>query len=73
MSKKRLYSDKEISAVLKRAAELHGEQGTTDTSGLTLAELEQIAAEVGTTPGAGRGVITSKKALLVVPAGIRNQ
>ncbi len=47
MSKKRLYSDTEISAVLKRAAEL---QGPTDTSGLTLAELEQIAAEVGIDP-----------------------
>ena len=33
--------------MLKRAAELHGEQGPTDTSGLTLAELEHIAAEVG--------------------------
>ncbi len=50
MSKKRLYSDKEISAVLKRAAELHRDQGPTDTSGLTLAELEQIAAEVGIDP-----------------------
>ena len=50
MSKKRLYSDTEISAVLKRAAELHRDQGPTDTSGLTLAELEQIAAEVGIDP-----------------------
>ena len=33
--------------MLKRAAEL---QGPTDTSGLTLAELEQIAAEVGIDP-----------------------
>ena len=50
MSKKRLYSGTEISAVLKRAAELHRDQGPTDTSGLTLAELEQIAAEVGIDP-----------------------
>lgn len=50
MSIKRLYSDKEISAVLKRAAELQRTQGPTDTSGLSLAELEQIAAEVGIDP-----------------------
>lgn len=50
MPNKRLYSDKEISAVLKRAAELQRGQGSSDTSGLSLAELEQIAADVGIDP-----------------------
>ena len=50
MPNKRLYSDKEISAVLKRAAELQRGRGSAGTSGLSLAELEQIAAEVGIDP-----------------------
>ena len=51
MSDKRIYTDKEISAVLKRATELQGAQGPAGgTSGLSLDELEQIAAEVGIDP-----------------------
>lgn len=50
MSNKRLYNDKEISAVLKRAAELQRDQGPDQTSGLSLEELEQIAADVGIDP-----------------------
>ncbi len=51
MSTTRLYSDKEISTLLKRAVELQPTQGPTTTTGLSLAELEQIAAEVGIDPG----------------------
>ena len=50
MSPKRIYTDKEISAVLKRAAELQRTQGPKATSGLSLDELEQVAAEVGIDP-----------------------
>ncbi len=50
MSPKRVYTDKEISAVLKRAAELQRTQGPGATSGLSLDELEQIAADVGIDP-----------------------
>jgi hypothetical protein len=50
MPSKRVYTDKEISAVLKRAAELHRTQRPTETSGLSLEELEQIGAEVGIDP-----------------------
>ena len=50
MSPKRVYTDKEISAVLKRAAELQRTQGPKATSGLSLDELEQVAAEVGIDP-----------------------
>jgi len=50
MPKKRLYSDKEISAVLKRAAEMQRSQGPVTTSGLSLDEMEQVAADVGIDP-----------------------
>ena len=50
MPSKRVYTDKEISAVLKRAAELQRTQGPKATSGLSLDELEQVAAEVGIDP-----------------------
>jgi hypothetical protein len=51
MPTKRVYTDKEISAVLKRAAELQRTQGPAPTaSGLSLAELEQVAADVGIDP-----------------------
>lgn len=50
MPKNRLYNEHEISAVLKRAAELQRTEGPIDTSGLSLAELEQIAADVGIDP-----------------------
>ncbi len=49
MSKK-IYTDKEISAVLKRAAELQRTQGPKANAGLSLEELEQVAAEVGIDP-----------------------
>ncbi|MEZ4702294.1 MAG: hypothetical protein R2834_18310 [Rhodothermales bacterium] len=47
MSNERLYTEKEISAILKRSGEMHAEKGAAETQGLTLAELQQIAAEVG--------------------------
>ncbi|MEM1127506.1 MAG: hypothetical protein AAGI71_12710 [Bacteroidota bacterium] len=50
MPHERLYSDKEISRVLKRAAELQNTEGTTVRSGLTKAELQHAAEEVGIDP-----------------------
>ena len=51
MPDKRIYTDKEIRAVLKRATELQSTQGPAGgTSGLSLDELEQIAAEAGIDP-----------------------
>lgn len=46
----RLYGEKEISALLKRAAEIQDEKGVTVTTGLSLAEVQQLAAEVGIDP-----------------------
>lgn len=47
---RKLYTEKEISALLKRAAELQASDSTSDRQGLSLAELEQIAAEAGIDP-----------------------
>ncbi len=51
MAAKRIYSDKEISSVLKRASELQRTKGPGSMAGLTLEELEQVAVEVGLDPG----------------------
>ncbi len=50
MPKFRLYSDQEISAILKRAGEMQAVQSPDETHGLSLEELQQIAAEVGLDP-----------------------
>lgn len=50
MSQSRLYSDQEISAILKRAGELQATQSDAETHGLSLEELQHIAAEVGLDP-----------------------
>ncbi|MFQ5571158.1 MAG: hypothetical protein ACE5G0_15875 [Rhodothermales bacterium] len=47
---RRLFSEKEISGILKRAAEFQEATGPTDATGLSLDELKQIAAEVGIDP-----------------------
>ncbi len=47
---RRLFSEKEISRVLKRATELQEIEGPTETTGLSMEELQQIAAEVGIDP-----------------------
>ena len=47
---RRLFSEKEISRVLKRATELQDVEGPTETTGLSMEELQQIAAEVGIDP-----------------------
>lgn len=48
----RLYGDKEMSRLLKRATELQQEEGTPGlpSSGLSLQELEEVAAEAGIDP-----------------------
>lgn len=46
----RLYSDQEISAILKRAGELQATGSDAETHGLSLEELQAIAAEVGLDP-----------------------
>ncbi len=47
----RLFSDKEISALLKRASELqHKEAPETTTTGLSIDELRQVAEETGIDP-----------------------
>jgi len=57
---RRLYSDKEIGAILKCALELQQVDRRSDTHtfdrsyGISLDELQQIAAEVGTGGGSGR-------------------
>ena len=46
----KLYSEKEIGAILKRTAELSKGQQRDESAGLTLAELETLAAEAGLDP-----------------------
>lgn len=48
--KQRLFTDQEISAVLKRAAELQQTQGQSTAHGLTRSEIEHAAQEVGIDP-----------------------
>lgn len=43
----RIYSEEEISTLLKRAAQIQHEQPDAETAGLNRAELERLAAEVG--------------------------
>lgn len=50
MTQPRLYSDQEISAILKRAGELQAKESDAETHGLSLEELQHIAAEVGLDP-----------------------
>lgn len=47
---RRLLSEKEVSRVLKRATELQEAEGLAETTGLSVEELQQIAAEVGIDP-----------------------
>ncbi len=48
----RLYDEDEVARILKRATELHREEpaGTRSSGGLTLKDLEEIAAEAGIDP-----------------------
>ena len=43
----RRFTDREVAMVLRKASEIEEKQGTTVGSGLSLADLEEIAAEVG--------------------------
>lgn len=48
--RRRLFSEKEISGVLRRAAEMQEAAGSADPHGLSLEELKEIAAETGIDP-----------------------
>ncbi|NNE47941.1 MAG: hypothetical protein HKN37_14920 [Rhodothermales bacterium] len=50
MPGKRVYTESEFSAVLKRAAELQRIEGVDDSPGLYLEELQEIAVDVGIDP-----------------------
>lgn len=54
----RLYTEREIGALLRRASELQAEGSVSDKSGLTLAEIEQVAAEAGIDPRYVRSAAT---------------
>ena len=45
-----LFNEREISVILKRAAEIQGADGPARAFGLSLAELQQLAAEAGIDP-----------------------
>ena len=47
---RKLFSEKEVGRILKRATELHEAEGPTDATGLTLDEVRQIATEMGVDP-----------------------
>ena len=47
---RRVFSEKEVSRVLRRATELQENAKTTDPTGLTSEELHQIAVEAGIDP-----------------------
>ncbi len=50
-SRSRVYGDKEIGQILKRATELQGQEPSApSSSGLTLQELEEVAVEAGIDP-----------------------
>ena len=46
----RRYTDDEVALILRRAAELGGETGPPRSEGLSLAEIQQVAREVGIDP-----------------------
>jgi len=50
MSNERLYTEKEISKILKRAGEVQAAQSEKITVGLSLEEIQQIAKDVGLEP-----------------------
>ena len=50
MPRKRLYTEKDFSAILRRATELQRSAGVDNAPGLSLDELEQVAEDVGIGP-----------------------
>ncbi len=48
--RERRYTDEEVALILRRAAELGGETGPSRSEGLSLAEIQQVAREVGIDP-----------------------
>lgn len=46
----RRFTDREVALVLRKASELEGTEGAGGTGGLSLEQLEEIAAEVGIAP-----------------------
>ena len=47
---RKLFSEKEVGRILKRATELHEAEGPSDAMGLSLDEVRQIATEMGVDP-----------------------
>ncbi|MDX1430608.1 MAG: hypothetical protein R3282_09980 [Rhodothermales bacterium] len=50
MTTERLYADKDLNTILRRASELQRLYGVAETPGLSLAELQQVADDVGINP-----------------------
>ena len=50
MSGNRLYSDKEIGALIQRATELHEEASDSQDHALSLEDVEHIASDLGISP-----------------------
>ena len=46
----KLYNEKEIGAILKRAAELSQDESGTNAAGLSIEELQQVGSEAGLDP-----------------------
>ena len=67
MSGEKLYSSKEIKALLERATELQKQQGNAGEEGLTREELEQIAADSGIDPAFVRQAMFEQKSRGSVP------
>lgn len=62
----RIYGEKDIGRILKRATELQHEEPSAPAAGVTLAELEEIAAEAGIDP------TYLRQAALEVDSGVRD-
>jgi hypothetical protein len=67
MTNERLYTDREVSAILKRSGELQADRGEPGTQGLSIEELQQIAREVGIDPD----LVTQAAAELEGEGGVR--
>jgi len=61
----KLYNEKEIGAILKRAAELSQDESGTNAAGLSIEELQQVGSEAGLDPDmilrAAAGTETAKE------------
>ena len=62
MAQDRIYSEEEIGRVLKRAAEIQGKQPRTSGYGLSLAEIQELAADSGIDPELVTAAVSELKA-----------